>query len=80
MHAGLCTKWRTDAHGGQKKVLNPLELGLHIVVSYHVHAGIEPGFSRRAANALIHLSSLNQQTLILVKNYFFVGSSQLKDS
>lgn len=43
-------------HGGKKRALDPLELELQLVVSYHVGAGVqkEPVSSAREANSLLY--------------------------
>lgn len=43
-----------SAHGGKKRALDPLELELQLVVSYHVGAGVqrEHSFSAREASSL----------------------------
>jgi hypothetical protein len=38
LHVYLCTICVSGAHGDQKKVLNPLELELQMVMSCHVGA------------------------------------------
>ena len=47
----------------QKRVLDPLELDLWVVVNQYVDPGVEPGFSVRATNKcsylLSHLSTLS---------------------
>ncbi|KAL6031612.1 hypothetical protein STEG23_008643 [Scotinomys teguina] len=43
-----------DSPAGEKRILDSLELELQIVVSHQVDAGIELGFSGRAASALNH--------------------------
>lgn len=48
----VCTVSRGKAHGGQKKVLNPMELGLQMVVSHHICSETEPGSCVRITNAL----------------------------
>lgn len=38
LHCCLCTTCACDTHRGQRKVLNPMELEVNIVVSCHVVA------------------------------------------
>ena len=39
LHVNLYTMWVSDTHGDQKRMLDALELDLHMVVSHHVGAG-----------------------------------------
>lgn len=48
----VCTLSTGKAHRGQKKVLNPMELGFQIVVSHHICTEIEPGSCVRITNTL----------------------------
>ena len=53
---GVCTVYEMHAcvysvYGGQKRVLDVLDLGLQMVVSIHVGAGSQPPASARAACA-----------------------------
>lgn len=54
----LCIKYVFGAHGGQKRVLDPLKLELQMILSHLWVLGIEPGSCGRAASDL-HVSSLN---------------------
>ena len=46
-------------HVGQKRVLNPLELELQMVMNHQVSAGDKPGSSARASDTLNH-SAISQ--------------------
>lgn len=48
----VCTLSTGKAHGGQKKELNPMELGLQMVVSHHICTETEAGSCVRITNAL----------------------------
>lgn len=54
MHVFLCTTRVPNAHRGQKKVSETLELKLYIAATFYVSAGVEPRFSGRAASAPSH--------------------------
>jgi hypothetical protein len=65
----LCSGFR-----GQRREPELLRLELHVVVSCHVDAGLEPWFSGRAASALDHWAispALRPWTLILFLIFFF---------
>lgn len=50
LHTCLCIMYILAIYAGQKKMSNPLELDLQIILSYHV-LGIETRFSASAASA-----------------------------
>lgn len=55
LHVSLCVGYETDARGDQKKASAPAGTGVtENGEPAGVAAGIEPGFSTRAASALSH--------------------------
>ena len=50
----MCTMCTSDAHGGQKRALCPLELELQEIRATEWELGLEPRSSARTVSALNH--------------------------
>lgn len=54
LHRHLCATGMPSAHGGWKRVLDPLHPEVQMVSSLHMDAGIKPESTERAISAHIH--------------------------
>lgn len=68
LHVCICTIYMPGSHGVQKRVSDPLELELWMVMSTLWMVGIEHGFSARATHVFNHWASLQPQDTVFFEN------------
>lgn len=82
MHEYMCMMCMADAHGGQKRVTDPLGLETQKVVSHQWVLGTTLGSFGRTASALNHKASLPAPALIiscwLIQTHFGAKNQILK--